>query len=279
MNKTYTSSKKDLTSFRPKILLLGAGYVLSYVAKHLDFSEFIATSRNNEKLIEFEKSGIVGRKFDRSADSNINSILEEFPSIDILIDSIPPSKNKNEMDEYFKSLQELSLKKIIYLSTTGVYGVTDGSWVFEDTPVNPLYEPSKLRVESEYLYFDNFDNVTVLRIPAIQGPGREGIKDSILNGTFKIVKNDHKWLNKIDVKDLSRIILKVVKKELNQRILNCTDGNPLLLADEIRSLCAEHNVPYPEIISLEKAIELHMYSRLLNQRIGTIHKGFLPITP
>lgn len=260
----------------PKILLLGTGYVLTEVAKKLDPADFIVTSRSALKLEQFRKSGFISREFDRAVPQTLTSILTEFPSLEVLVDSVPPSQNSTEMKIFSEEVFRFKFKKIIYLSTTGVYGVTDGSWVYETSPVNPLYDSSKLRVNAENSYFSFSNNLTCLRIPAIYGTGRSGIKESVVAGTFKIIESADKWTNRVHVDLLSSIIIKVIKDEINETILNCTDlnyngGNPTLLSEELTKICFDSNVPYPETITKEVAIQRKMYSRLLNQRVGTIY--------
>lgn len=72
--------------------------------------------------------------------------------------------------------------RVIYVSSTAVYGVSDGSWVDESTPATPTTETATVLRQAEELLLEGVANSTVLRLAGIYGPGRTRQIDRIRDG-------------------------------------------------------------------------------------------------
>ncbi|QAV70158.1 SDR family NAD(P)-dependent oxidoreductase [Salinibacterium sp. UTAS2018] len=72
--------------------------------------------------------------------------------------------------------------RVVYVSSTAVYGVGDGSWVDESTPATPTTETATVLREAEELLLESVANSTVLRLAGIYGPGRTRQIDRIRAG-------------------------------------------------------------------------------------------------
>ena len=117
--KNFASSLKN-----KKFLILGCGFSGNFFAKTIrQFGcEALTSSRNENKdpnnfVFNSEKQLLPDEKI--------------FNGVTHILSCIPPDKNgKDPVIENFKSkLQSLSPEWIGYLSTTGVYGNTQGDWV------------------------------------------------------------------------------------------------------------------------------------------------------
>ena len=116
-----------------KFLIFGCGFSGNFFAKTIRNLGYTALTSS--------------RTYNRDQNSFVfNSDDEEIPDDKIfegvthVLSCIPPGKNgKDPLLSILKSkLQNLSLKWIGYLSTTGVYGDTKGAWVSEINQPNPL---------------------------------------------------------------------------------------------------------------------------------------------
>ena len=69
------------------------------------------------------------------------------------------------------------VERIIYTSSTSVYGQNDGRWVDETSPTEPTTDRGRLLLEAERTLLERAEQVgvvaTVLRLAGIYGPGRE----------------------------------------------------------------------------------------------------------
>ncbi|HSH12652.1 MAG TPA: NAD-dependent epimerase/dehydratase family protein, partial [Desulfurivibrionaceae bacterium] len=66
--------------------------------------------------------------------------------------------------------------KIVYVSTSGVYGDCGGEWVTEETPINPQTSRAQRRADAEATLREWGQGhgvpVVILRVTGIYGPGR-----------------------------------------------------------------------------------------------------------
>ncbi|MGZ0748018.1 SDR family oxidoreductase [Haloparvum sp. AD34] len=81
---------------------------------------------------------------------------------------------RNVVDEY--AGRSTGVDRLIYTSSTGVYGDHDGGWVDESTPLNPTTEKTEVLVEAERIAVEATADVgidgTVARFAGLYGPGR-----------------------------------------------------------------------------------------------------------
>lgn len=68
---------------------------------------------------------------------------------------------------------------LVYASSTGVYEVDDGSWVDEETQLNPSSDRARILLEAEDV--SRAAGGTVVRFAGLYGPGRTGV-DRYLDG-------------------------------------------------------------------------------------------------
>jgi nucleoside-diphosphate-sugar epimerase len=67
-----------------------------------------------------------------------------------------------------------AVRRVVLVSSTGVYGQRDGEWVDEDSPAEPATASGRLLLEGERLVLGGPFPATVLRLGGIYGPGRVG---------------------------------------------------------------------------------------------------------
>ncbi|MEJ2275716.1 MAG: NAD-dependent epimerase/dehydratase family protein [Woeseiaceae bacterium] len=91
----------------------------------------------------------------------------------------PPDGERDDRLQRFLAALPHSPNRIVYISTTGVYGDCAGAVVTEDTPVNADNRLSRPRVAAEELLTlwaeKHACDLVILRVPGIYGPGRLGV--------------------------------------------------------------------------------------------------------
>jgi nucleoside-diphosphate-sugar epimerase len=90
--------------------------------------------------------------------------------------------------------------RFIYVSSTGVYGQTDGGWVDEVSPTEPTEEAGKVVLDAERLLRERRPDAIVLRFAGLYGPDRLLRKQPVLKGE-PLVGDVDKWLNLVHVED------------------------------------------------------------------------------
>ena len=76
--------------------------------------------------------------------------------------------------------------RFLFVSTTSVYGQTDGSIVNEESPTEPLIFAGRRMLEAERRVQDSELEHVILRLGGIYGPGRERTVRSVLDGTAAV---------------------------------------------------------------------------------------------
>lgn len=66
-----------------------------------------------------------------------------------------------------------NVRRVLFTSSTGVYGQRNGEWVDEESPTEPESFSGKTLLEGERVFLDGPFPAVVLRLGGIYGPGRE----------------------------------------------------------------------------------------------------------
>lgn len=116
--------------------------------------------------------------------------------------------------------------RFIYVSSTSVYGQTDGGWVTEDSPTAPAEEAGKVVLEAEQLLRARRPGAIVLRFAGLYGPDRLLRKQPVLNGE-PLTGDADKWLNLVHVADGASAVLCAEARGVRSGIYNIADGTPV----------------------------------------------------
>jgi nucleoside-diphosphate-sugar epimerase len=114
--------------------------------------------------------------------------------------------------------------RFTYVSSSSVYGQTDGGWVDEHSPTEPIEESGRVVLEAETLLRTRLPHATILRLSGIYGPGRVLRKAALLAGE-PLVGDAEKWINLIHVDDAADAVLK--SESLAGQTLNICDDEPV----------------------------------------------------
>ncbi|MCX8156026.1 MAG: SDR family oxidoreductase [Verrucomicrobiae bacterium] len=117
----------------------------------------------------------------------------------------------------------------IHLSSTSVYGQTDGGWVTEDSPTAPASETAQVLVATEQEWRAAGLPVTILRLAGIYGPGRCFWLQQFLAGQARLGEGEGRWLNMIHRDDVVAAILAAWEQRAAAagRVYNVADDHPV----------------------------------------------------
>lgn len=116
--------------------------------------------------------------------------------------------------------------RLLYVSSTGIYGQTDGSVVTEDSPTDPIEESGKVVLAAETLLRARVPDAVVLRFAGIYGPGRVLRRQALLAGE-PLVGDAEKWLNLIHVADGVSAVLAADERANSGGTYLIADGTPV----------------------------------------------------
>jgi nucleoside-diphosphate-sugar epimerase len=283
----------------PTILLLGGGYTLERVAKLLPADSFVITSRSKERCDAWQAKGWLSYPISLKDDTAVVNLFKSYPTIKVLVDSVPPLASSASIDaasapeggisRVIKALPGSATERIIYLSTTGVFGVRDGSWVDESSLPNPWNPLALARFKCEELYrlaakelcvsLNRRVSSTALRLPAIYGFDR-GVLHSLRAGTYSLVGDGSQWTNRIHVDDLALIIKGLIEYNGELPPVVCiNDDTPTQAYQVVAYLCDRFKLAQPPSVSPEEVARRGAYTMLSNQRVSNkLIKQILGIT-
>lgn len=159
------------------------------------------------------------------------------------------------MANFISAINGQKANRIIYISTSGVYGNTNGNWVSEDDIPDPQTDRGKRRLDAEkrvQAYCENAGIAcVVLRVPGIYGPRRLPI-DRIKQGR-PVVKDHTAFTNRIHEDDLARICVRAGEFAKPPGIYNISDGYPGSMAQYFTEIASVLGLPLPPEISWKEA--------------------------
>lgn len=129
------------------------------------------------------------------------------------------------------------VRRLVYASTSGVYGDCGGARFDESRAVAPTTARARRRVhaEAQLRHFGRRSGVavTVLRIPGIYAADRPGghPRDRLLRGTAVLRDEDDVYTNHIHADDLARACVAALYRGRPQRVLHASDDSELKMGD------------------------------------------------
>jgi nucleoside-diphosphate-sugar epimerase len=141
-----------------------------------------------------------------------------------------------------------AVRRIVYASSTSVYGQTQGQWVSEDSPANPVQESGKICKEAEEtlrIWGEHAGGFrVVLRFSGLYGPGRV-IGQEVLKRGEPIPGNSTGFLNLVHIEDAARAAVAALDREDPDSLFLVSDDRPVERREFYALTARLLNVPPP----------------------------------
>ena len=224
-------------------LLVGCGYTGAVVARRLraDGYEVITTRRT-------ATDGSLVLDLAKVASDGVDGSL--VPADAIVVILAPPSEPIG-IGETALLCGLRSPRRVVYVSSTGVYAAAGGAVVAEDFPVAPSSASGRARVVVERAIVDSATRLaipwTILRPAGIYGPGR-GVVARLRAGTYRVIGDGNSYVSRIHVEDLATAI--IAAGLAGQGILNVADDEPTTSAAYADEVATQLGLPPPPRVAL-----------------------------
>lgn len=170
-------------------------------------------------------------------------------------------------------------RRIVYVSTSAVYGDCAGRWIDESEPLNPRTDRGRRRLDAEialrrYAQHGGGE-VVILRVPGIYGPGRLPLA-RLRSGLAVVREDESPYTNRIHSEDLATVALAAMDRGQPGAAYNASDGHPTTMSDYFLRCARLLGLPEPPHVSLAEAREsftpalmsfLEESKRLVNRRM------------
>jgi nucleoside-diphosphate-sugar epimerase len=235
-NPLFFKRSKNRQFRKTRLTLAGCGQVGQVLLNQAPHLHINATYRN------FSDRTIAIRQFGAKTffiDLHQKQALKRLAALGSKVIWLAPPNPSTPNDKtliYFTLLLGLHAKRyglpkptLSYISTTGVYGNTNGEWVNERSRVNPQSDRAKRRIQAEtqlrYSYQQSRINLHLLRAPGIYSESRLPI-ERIKKGAPALLEQDDSWSNHIHELDLARLSLHCNLKRAPYLLINACDSQP-----------------------------------------------------
>jgi nucleoside-diphosphate-sugar epimerase len=231
MNTKNTETKVRFD--KPRLLVVGCGDVgmrlLPLVRER--FRVFAVTSQP-ERAAELRAAGAVPVV----ADLDRPDSLTRLAGLAQRVVHLAPPPPEGALDLRTRNLTAILPEgaKVVYVSTTGVYGDRGGAATPETTPVAPRNARARRRVDAERVLrawaVASGGQVAILRAPGIYAADRLPI-ERLKRGTPALAPEDDVYTNHIHADDLARLCALALFRARPGRIYNASDDTRMKMGD------------------------------------------------
>jgi nucleoside-diphosphate-sugar epimerase len=156
---------------------------------------------------------------------------------------------KNLLD----ALDQDPIQRILYTSSTAVYGQKDGQWVDETSPTEPDRRRGQILLEAEEIVRSQDAHGIVVRYGGIYGPGRQRYINLVKSGRASCYDGPKRYTNKNHLADCAGILQHLMTLEDPYEAYNGTDPNPTDRCEILTWLAHQLDVPEPDVKPIEEA--------------------------
>ncbi len=170
-----------------------------------------------------------------------------------------PPRPEGERDQRLRewlAAQKGRIERVVYISTSGVYGDCEGRWIDESEPLKPLATRSIRRADAEAALHEwstaRGCTTVILRVPGIYGPGRLPL--ARLRAAEPVMRiADAPFSNRVHANDLADAAILAALRGHAGAAYNIADGHPTTMTDYFLQCADLLGMPAPEQVSRVEA--------------------------
>jgi nucleoside-diphosphate-sugar epimerase len=241
-------------------LIIGCGYLGQRVAQQwLQAGDQVTVlTRSTQRASELSKAGLQALVGDLTRPDSLPS----FPACETVLYAVGYDRSSSQSIEevYVQGLENFLARtadpggKVIYISSTGVYGQNDGSWVNEDSPCHPTRPGGVACLAAESLLASHplGAGSIVLRLAGLYGPDRIPRRAAIEAGK-PVAAAENGYLNLIHVVDAVEVILAAEACHNLPPVMLVSDGQPVLRGTYFQEIARLLGAPKPQFSPPDEA--------------------------
>jgi nucleoside-diphosphate-sugar epimerase len=210
------------------IFAFGLGYSASRLAARGREPLVGGTTRSATAAAQWRARGVDAHVFDGAPADD--SLAEALKRAGIGLISAPPdARGDPALRGAEAALRAAGWRRIVYLSTVGVYGDTGGAYVDETSPLTAASPRGRARIDAEAAWLalgrETGVEIDILRLGGIYGPGR-GPFEKLRSGEARAVVKPGQVFNRIHVDDIAGAVETVIAAARPGAVYNVVDGSP-----------------------------------------------------
>lgn len=234
------------------LLLAGFGYVAARLDARLAPATSVRAHARRARVAAAPVGPVAGIDLD----------VDPVPAIDVdgaaVLYSIAPGGDGADdprIGRWLSALRGMP-ERIVYLSTTGVYGDRDGATVTERTPPAPAQPRARRRLAAERMLqawcLQRGTRLTIVRVPAIYGPHRLPLA-RLQRGEPVLTGADAVPGYRIHVDDLVAALERILAVAAPPAVALLRDDSPLPIGEYLRLVARLAGLPEPPSVDMAGA--------------------------
>lgn len=239
-------------------IILGCGYVGARLARHSleQGQSVLGLVRSAASVAQLTAAGIAARTTD------LAQADWDGPALDgTHLFHLAPPPEQGVDDTHTRHLvtgfaRLGQPRRLVYVSTTGVYGDCNGEWVDETRPAQPMVDRAHRRWDAEQTLrrwsADSGGELVILRVAGIYGPERLPL-ERIRQGAPLVRIAESPYSNRIHVDDLVTVCLAAMERGINGAIYNVCDDQPSTMSEYFIQVADAAGLPRPPLLSMTEA--------------------------
>jgi len=232
---------------KKKLLIIGCGDVALRVAPLLNTRyRIFGLCRNPENYNKLRQHGILPLAGDLDRPKTLNKLTG---IAQMVLHLAPPANHgirdtrtanllaaltRHHRKRYLRAETLILPQRLVYISTSGVYGNCNGALIDETRPVRPGSERALRRINAERQIRNwgirHHVNISILRVPGIYAANRLPLK-RLQDAAPILSPEDDSYTNHIHANDLARIICSAFRYAKNGRIYHACDDSHLKMGE------------------------------------------------
>lgn len=241
-----------------RLLIIGCGDVaLRAIPSLTQRYRLFALVRDLAHCAKLRSLGVIPIVGDLDARSSLARLASLADSV---LHFAPPPNSGTRDTRTRNLLSALSLgklpKRLVYISTSGVYGDCGEKWVSETHPLSARTARAQRRVDAENQIRKwgqrNHVNASILRVPGIYAAERLPL-NRIQQATPAIEANEDSYTNHIHADDLAHIGIAALQRGKACRVYHASDDSHLKMGEYFDCVADAFNLPRVPRISRNEA--------------------------
>jgi len=238
-----------------RILIAGCGYVGSRLAGALAADGHRVTAlRRSEAPVPEGVQRLRADLLDPEALDGLPAALGGGP--DAVVYTAGPDRPEREayrrayvegLDGLIRALERAGCapRRLLFTTSTAVYGQSDGEWVDETSPTRPTRWTGEVLLEAEARALAAPWPATVVRLGGIYGPGRTGLLERVRSGRAVCRPGPPHYTNRIHRDDAAGALRHLLSLDRAAGVVLGVDGHPGEECEVLRFLARELGAPPP----------------------------------
>ncbi len=241
------------------VLIVGCGYIGRRVARLLAASQYQVTGcvRSTESAIALKAFGVNALSINLDQTGQPGNWATGYESV--LYFAPPPATGRQDtrMRNFLRVLGKGDApRRVVYISTSAVYGDCRGAWITETQAPNPTTERGFRRLDAERQLTawcqTHKTQWIILRVPGIYGPGKLPLA-RLRKGTPVLREQEAPYTNRIHADDLATICMAATSSAMCNTVYNVSDGHPGNMTDYFFRVADAAGLPRPPTVTRTQA--------------------------